>query len=190
MSRTILGLFLAAILVTDASGAQPGWDITVLGPAVSPSQPSVTVRISARFDDPPDYAFAHGELDVVSAEGDWSAPRLLPGRTSGYGEPGIPAGPAVREIVAGQFNIPNVFYANAANPLDVWEATWTTSDFRPREVNLSTLTTRFEVFFLRNNPDRQTRLGQLTEGYAFISVVPAPPALFLAGLGLILRRRR
>jgi MYXO-CTERM domain-containing protein len=101
------------------------------------------------------------------------------------------AGGDITGITAGQIHFPPPVPANPANPIKVFEATWSTANFAIRTVDLATRTTRFDVYISATSPASQSRLTTLMEGAGGIEVVPAPSALALLGLGgLVAGRRR
>ncbi len=164
----------------------PGWNIEVIGGPVSPSNPSVTVRVSARFPTN-DYAFAAGALDVVSSEAGWSNPVM---QWVHLGTPGRPEGPRVSLIEGLQINWPPVIIPWTANPLPFWEATWTATSFDPRAIRVESVTKRFDVFERDIWPFATSRLALLHEGRAEFHVIPAPASLVVTYVSLFYASRR
>jgi hypothetical protein len=82
------------------------------------------------------------------------------------------------------------FSANPENPIAVWEGVWTTTDFSPRQVALTTETRGFDVYIQVKGPLTESRMSILTEGQAFIRVVPAPVTAAVLGVIFAIGRRR
>lgn len=114
-----------------------------------------------------------------------------PGTTAGVL---TPAG--VEGIIAGQLMFPICGIAGcpeSINPIAFWQATYTAPlDASPMMVELSTLTTRLDVYPEMLSSRSESRLDGLVEGSATIHVVPAPAGVAVLGLGALLavRRRR
>lgn len=195
MKNVIVGLVAAGL--AGAACGQAGWVIAVnygngygAGGTVNPGNPSAKVRISAKFS-PNDYAVAGVNVNVSAGDGSWSNNVNIAPMTTGS-NPGTIVGSNVNGIIGGQLNFPAAgIFANPANPIHTWEATWSTGDFTLRTVALSTRTVRFDVYADRNSPSSGSRMSGLMEGSGGIDVVPAPSALALLGLGgLVAGRRR
>lgn len=188
MKNGIIALVGVAGLATAAFG-QAGWRIDVSNNITGPGQNSAEVTVSA-FYSAPDHAFGGGLFNVVASEAGWVAGSnevILPPPSN----PGTINGASITGITAGQVHFPPVVMANTANPLATWKATWSTNDFSPRSVSLSTVTTRFDVYISATTPQSVSRLTGLLEGAGEIRIVPAPSALALLGLGgLVAARRR
>lgn len=98
----------------------------------------------------------------------------------------------IEGIVAFQINGLGEIYADPANPIAFWRATYTASiDVPvPIDVALRTDTSRFDAYPIFLSLVGESRLGDFEEGAAVIRVVPAPVCLFvLAGLFAAGRRR-
>lgn len=114
-----------------------------------------------------------------------------PGTTAGML---TPAG--VEGIIAGQLMFPVCGIGGcppSINPVAFWEATYTAPlDASPMDIELSTLTTRFDVYPEVLVTRSESRLDGLIEGSATIRVVPAPAGMAVFGVGamLVVRRRR
>lgn len=182
--RVMCGTLIPATLTTAGDTA---WLMELSGGTVSPSNPSVTVRLSAQFPQV-DYAWAQGRWAVLAGEGEWSGmtalSRLL------HGSPGRHEAGSVLDISLLQLNFQSI-RPDPANPLAVWEGVWTATNFAPRSVRISTETTVYDAYTgFKSSPE--TRLAQLTEAEAFIRVIPAPAAGTVVGLFLLMgfRRRR
>ncbi len=163
-----------------------GWNVNVIGGTVSPINPIVTVRIAARFQ-PVDHAFAAAAFSVVATEPGWGTPTpLLPPP----GNAGLVQGTHVTGILLGQIHFPPSVHANTMNPIDIWQATWSTHDFRARTVGITTETIRFDVYTSATSPASESRLAWLIEGSAVIHVIPAPASvLALLGVAAMAGRR-
>ncbi len=184
MKNSIVALLGVAGLATAAFG-QAGWNIAVSN-QVTPTTPSATVTVSAFFS-AQDHAFAAALFALVAAEAGWSGNTvLLPPPNN----PGVINGGSIDGITAGQIHFPPVVNANPANPIAVFEATWSTGDFTPRSVDVNTRTTRFDAYISATSPASQSRLAGLLEGAGAIEVVPAPSALALLGMGALVAGRR
>ncbi len=201
-----VGRFTAALLMplilagaTFGQGQMGGWLVEVVGLPVSPTNPSITVRVSAYF--PSLYwAFALGKFDLTSTDSnselhDVRLPYPLRQPCATLANPGILLNGGAYEVQFGQSNILGCI-ANSSNPLAIWEATWTTSDFSPRRVMLETNNTRW--FHVYENPQATLNtidlipLNQFRDGSAVIQVIPAPSGAFLLACGAAMgwRRRR
>ena len=189
----ITPLLLVLALAATAS-AQTNWEFRLSSDVITPAEPRVTVTIAAAFP-PPDFAFAAANWSVHATEPGWSDPENLPLQIPPTPIPcascaGIIDGPDVLSISHGQlhaFGLP----ADPANPIPVWKATFTVTDFTPRQIDLSTTTTRFEVYVVdpvSGVPLRESRI--VDEGRATIRVIPAPAPVAALGLGVLAARRR
>ncbi len=164
-----------------------GFQMRVSSSEITPANPAVTVRITAVFPRA-DHAFASSALSMIATEPGWSNPRglFLPPQ-----KPGVVEGPRIRDIVIGQIHFPPILIGNSSNPIDVWEATWSTNEFRPRIVRFETLTTRFDTYFDEVSPATTSRLAGLIEGGSAVRIIPAPATwLAMACLCFAGRRRR
>ena len=167
--------------------------VEVLG-SVSPTSPSVTVRISASWEPHPNYLwFDNGRFDFESGEsGVFTDSRLLPVYTRGIlapgARPGVISDNRVVDVFVHQFFMPHVsLFPLPDNPLAVWEVTWTTQDFTPRWVPIRTAGVQWLTLFGDSPP-----YPKYQPSSAFIRVVPAPAtiAFMLGGLMFAARRRR
>lgn len=153
---------------------------------LSPSQPTAVVTLWTEFD-PADYCFGATLTEVRATDGVWMAPELDPSMIAPGTHPGDVSadGLRVEGIIAGQYHLPYHIYGDPTNPIALWRAEISVTDFEPSEIELSTLTARYDVY-----PDRMSRtgrsaLGDLTEASATIVVVPAPASAAVLGVGLI-----
>jgi hypothetical protein len=189
------GLALSAGL---AHAQGPGEVIIEIDEPVLALGESTTVRLHAGFDSFRDYAVAGvvtslladaGGRDIAGAWSDASliAPMAGPGTSAG-----VPDGNGFSGIIAGQLNFPvSGGGADTSDPIAFWQATFTAPiDQGFFFVDLSTLTTRFDVYIERDSSRAEARLDGLTEGAGRISIVPAPASGLVLGLGLVAVRRR
>jgi hypothetical protein len=188
---------LAAAIALACAGAAraEGWEFRLSSDTITPASPSITVTLAAGFP-ATDFAFAAANWNAHASETGWSAPELLPLQIPPTLFPcttcgGIIDGPDVRSISHGQL-YGFGFLPDPANPIPVWKATFTVTDFTPREIDLSTTTTRFEVYVEDLGPGSPREPRIVAEGRATIHVIPAPAPLALLGLGAatVVARRR
>jgi len=81
-----------------------------------------------------------------------------------------------------------MIFADPTNPIAFWQATYTAS--AEGVIDLSTDTSRFDVYIDRDSSTSESRMSGLTEGSGTITVVPAPASLALLGLGGLAAARR
>ena len=176
--------------------------IDVIGGPVSPSNPSVTVKIYAAF--PQQYwAFGQTSFDLVSTDStgafsDLTKPTgvgaLAPGSCAPWNS-GVPnSAGGILFISTIQLNLIGCA-AFTYNPIQIWEATWTTSNFKPRNVVLTSEEIRYFGVYTwpgSSTPDLNLDPGSIEPGSATLQVVPTPAigAVFLGGCVLATRRRR
>ncbi|MCA9278912.1 MAG: PEP-CTERM sorting domain-containing protein [Phycisphaeraceae bacterium] len=195
----------AMFVFASLASAQPHatFAIDVIGGVVSPSNPSVTVRVSGVFPETW-YALGYAEFDLISSDetGEFSnlfipAP-IGPYPHGTWGCVNTLAGAIVSGsiIEAGFFQLNAVgCVAHTGTPLPIWEGTWTATDFTPRTVTLHTDNTQeFRVLVDSTATFGYdfVAAGWFDHGFGSITVVPAPSsgALMLAGMMCIARRRR
>ncbi len=154
---------------------------------LSPAQPTATVELWAHFD-PVDHAFASSMLDVIASESGWSAPT---GTLGWPFEPGVIVGARIEEIHVWQFH-DGLHLADPSNPIRVWEAQLSASDFAPRTISLTTSTSDFAVWLHPTTSMSASRMLTFIEGAGEIVVIPAPGVglVFAAGSLLASWRRR
>lgn len=188
MKRVRPALLIVFALSPVAAAQTGGWHIELSNPVLSPSQPSTQVRLLAWF--PPEfYAFGASLWSIHATEPGWSDPLVLlpPPSNAGNIE-----GPSILGITSGQIHFPPVIFANPANPIAVYEATWTATNFEPRDLDITTATTRFDVYHPSTSPHPPT-IRFVEEGMARITIIPAPATIALtavAALTAIRRQRR
>ncbi|MEO1007095.1 MAG: PEP-CTERM sorting domain-containing protein [Planctomycetota bacterium] len=186
---------VALVAVAGMAAAASAQSISI-DPASSTIGPgeSVVVTLSAGFG-PDDFAVAGVATDFISSVGStgWSDLALIAPMDGPGTSAGAPSGTGVDGIVAGQLNFPPAgIYADSSNPIAFWQATYTAPDMvdTPFDVDLSTRTSRFDVYLDMMSSLSESRLGDLTEGSGVIRVVPAPASLALLGLGGLAAARR
>jgi hypothetical protein len=188
---TAFGVLLPGLLATSALGQTNTFDIVVSN-VVGPEQPSATVEVWAAFD-PNAYAFCRAAFNVTADAdpGAFSAPEgMLKGPGSKDGEV-VADGDSVLDIMDWQWAC-HPIYADTANPMLIWRATWSTADFSPRSIGLDTGTLVYDLYPW-GHCEGESFLDEFIEGSGLIQVVPAPAsaALLLVGpLGTIALRRR
>lgn len=91
-------------------------------------------------------------------------------------EPGTINGAVIEDVISGQIYPPGstVF---TDNPIFIWQATFTATNFTPRQVALSTTTYRFDVYPENGRLRSESRMTGLTEGRGSIAITPAPGAI-------------
>ena len=195
-------LTAGASLATAQPTEYGGWRVEVIGDPVSPQNPTTTVRVSAYFPRQL-WGYSQGFFDLVGDDvsgefSDFFLPAPL-----GPHPPGIHGcvwllvgstmNGAVYDVLTGQLTVVGCI-ADPTNPLPVFEAQWTTSDFTPRTVELFTSNTqRFSVYVDHNGSaiDLVAR-NQFRHGSAVIQVIPtaSAAALLLSPSGAVMLRRR
>lgn len=189
-AATVAGVLAAMAGSALADGERLFFEIST--DTISPDRPSAVVTLWAGFD-ARDYAVAGVATSVRASEGSWFALHLPPPLAGPGTSPGRPAdgGRAVEGIIAGQLNFPTAgIFADPSNPIAVWRGEIEVFDFTPREIDLSTITSRFDVYFARDASGSLSRLPTLTEASVTIAVVPAPGSLAVLAIGLVAGRRR
>ncbi|MFI4916093.1 MAG: hypothetical protein ACIAS6_06255 [Phycisphaerales bacterium JB060] len=184
----------AATVLALAGTALAQYEITidVDNPVLRPGE-STTVTMLAGFD-PIKYAMAGIATDLVASTGSLGlsdaalvSPMDGPGTTAGS-----PSATGYDGIIAGQLNFFNVSYADPTNPIAFWEATYTApvDVTNPFDVDLSTMTSRYDVYPEMQRASSESQLSELVEGAATIRVIPAPASASLLAVGLLAMRRR
>ncbi len=183
---------LVAVAGIAAAASAQSVVIDVANPVLNPGE-STTVTLSAGFGGT-DYAFGAILTNFISSVGSegWSDLAVLEPLTTGS-NPGSPSGTGVDGIIAGQIHFPLAgIFADDTNPIAFWSATYTAPAVVETafDVDLSTRTSRFDVYVDRDRSASESRLADLAEGAGVISVVPAPASLALLGLGGLAAARR
>ncbi|MEQ8316951.1 MAG: hypothetical protein RIE77_13845 [Phycisphaerales bacterium] len=188
---------MVLIVVAGTCGAALGQSLQIqfANPTLNPGETTV-VTLSASYGSG-DYAIAGIATDLIASSGSdgWSDLELVasmdgPGTTAG-----APSATGIDGIIAGQLNIPIAgIYADGSNPIAFWRATYTSPAIvgSAFDLEVSTVTSRFDVYVSRGSATSESRLADLTEARGGIFVVPAPSGAAVLGAGLIagFRRRR
>lgn len=195
---TRLGVLSASLVVTalaTTAVGQPHLQLQLIygggRNGFSAQYPDVEVRLFARFS-PSDYALAGTWLNIHSGESGWHSVRVNPILSAGS-SPGVVNGGDISNIIAGQIHFPPFVLADDTNPILVWQAVWTTSNFALRDVPVWTQTIRFDVYPSAGSPTSVSRLAGLSEAHATIQKVPTPSSSVLlaaAWCWTLARRRR
>ncbi|MFI4917253.1 MAG: hypothetical protein ACIAS6_12200, partial [Phycisphaerales bacterium JB060] len=159
-----------------------------------------SITLSASYDDAADYAIAGIATslvaDVSHGEFFFSNPRLIAPMDGPGTSAGVLHAAGADGIIAGQLNFPLAgIFADPTNPIAFWQVDYT-YEIDPRTgmaiMDLSTQTSRFDVYLDRQSATSESRLGELTEGVGAVVVYPAPGTgvALLGGLALATRRRR
>lgn len=136
-----------------------------------------------------DFAIAGVGTSLIGGGDNWSDMSLIAPMDGPGTSAGLASGNGVDGIIAGQLNFPPAgIYADDTNPIAFWSATYTAS--AEGVFDLTSETTRFDVYVARDSSLSESRLGDLREGAATITVVPAPASLALLGLGGLAAARR
>ena len=193
MQRTLRITPLAACVAVSTAAAQQGGWLIESSNTVTPSNPTTTVEVWAWYDNPQGrLAFAYGNFDLVAGDGLFSNARVHLNQANPSATPGVVNGSIVEGALVGQaFGILGL-YANEDNPILVWSAHWTTTDFTPRIVSLNTRnTTDFRVAEILNGAQTQLYPQGFAPGTGMIEVVPSPAsAMPLVVVGAMMLRRR
>jgi hypothetical protein len=193
---TIPSLVALFALASVATAQQGGWLVTSSN-TVSPLQPTTTIEVWAWYDNPQNgLAFALGDFDFVAGDGLFSNEQVyLPvfGAGNPGSTPGTVNGSTVEGVLVGQLFGMLGWFPNQDNPIRVWSADWTTTNFAGRAVNLDTsATTQFVLGDISTGATTQLYPQGFSPGTGIIQVVPTPAsAVPMVVVGaLILRRRR
>ncbi len=162
--------------------------------AISPAKPSAIVEVWASFE-PGGYAFAAAWFDAAASDdpfGEFSDPYSVLHTLGTFNGEIQPGGDLITHIIPGQVQFPvGEFVSDTSNPILIWRATWSTTDFSPRTINLHTITKRFSLYLDYDGNNEDFYGPGFEEAVGTIKVVPAPAAwaaLLVMGVGV--RRRR
>ena len=161
------------------------------GNAILAPGDTATVQIWAAFDDNL-YAFAGAALNVNTDDGNGSWSDIARDLKGPGTVDGVANGGNVDGIITGQLHFPLAgIFADTANPIKAWHGTFSTSDFSFRTVNLSTDTSKYDVY-IDSQGTSKSFIDSLIEGAGGIQVgaVPAPGTAALLGLGALAAGRR
>lgn len=183
----------AVILIVVASAGQPigaqpvNTFLFEVSNDLSPQTPKATVTVWAQFD-PAQYAFAGAKWDMHASEAEWSNAKIpftglpvLPGTVS-------PSGSSYLGIASGQLHGVAGIFANTSNPIVIWSAEFSTTDFTPRTIDLRSDTSEF-LLYTNSLGSNASFLSSFVEGQGQINVVPAPGAVALPLFILLASRR-
>lgn len=199
-TRVVAGAAAAAVGLCAPAWGQTTGAFFEVSNDLSPSQPSATVTLWIPV--PRDlYALAGVRFDALMDDpagpvgaSAWSDPMRLPG----LGAPGTndgtvsPDGLAVLGAVAGQVHFPSAgLFADPSDPIAVWTATVSTTDFTARDLVLTTDIGRIQFYESEFSSTAVDRV--IGEARSTVAVVPAPGtgAVLVVAMGLCgVRRRR
>ncbi len=189
-----LGAVAAALALPVVATGQNSWmiDIRYSDPAgvINSLDDTATVTIWAAWD-PANYAFLGSELNVNAADpwvaGSWSGNIALL-RSGGFRD-GTIEGSQVRDIKTVQLHLPDAgIYADPANPIAAWTATWRTSELTLRSIPVTTDSKDYWLY-LNEQGQWSDLIDSLDEGVGVINVVPAPGACALVGVAVVAMTR-
>lgn len=172
---------LPTLALAAAASAQ-SWEIRSSHPMIHPGQTWTTVTLSIDPGPGSDY-IAGVNFSVHAEEPGWSDPVALLATQPGQ-NPGVIDGASVLGISVGQLYL---FSTPAPGRIDVWQATFTVTDFAARTIDAWTVTERLDVYL--SDWQRETRVP--IEARAPIIIIPAPGSgLVLCFAGALTCRRR
>ena len=175
-----------------AQTIQGGYEFRVSN-VVSPSRPTATVEVWAWFDNVPGVSevWGGGDFDLVASDGEWSWNFVFP---LSRPDPGpIVRGSSIIGVATGQLHLPAIgIFGDPSNPIWIFAAEWSTTDFTQRSVSLDTTnTTSFFVAAWQTGATFGIWPTGFIPGSGEISVVPPPGSLVvLSGAFVSARRRR
>jgi hypothetical protein len=178
MKRLMLALAGVLTLAPIASGGDElnGLDIVVYD-TVSPQQPFTRVEVWARFD-PVYYAFAQAVFKLDTSHGfdfagSWDPIAVLESPDSSRGEVDGLYGHRIDGIVAAQLH-QHPILADSSNPILIWTGTYSTNDFTPRDLLITSKALLFGVWVNGDfwNPQfKQIPLSDFESNDAYIHIV-------------------
>lgn len=183
MKRLALASAFALVM---APVADAQWEFKLSNTVLSPANPSTVVTLSVE-PTPGDYAFGNADLDVHADEAGWSGPEAL------IRQPGQVPGTILGHSVIGIRPAQGIGFSFPPDPgrIEAWRAIFTVTDFSPRQIDVRTETSLFQVITSPVFPyPREPRMP--IEGQAIIRVIPAPGAIALLASGTLpaIRRQR
>lgn len=175
--------------------AQPAITIEVENPVLRPGESTVVTMFAGFESGPFWYAMGGLETDLRTSVGSdgWTDVTLLRPMVGPGTLPGTPSAAGFDEIIAGQLHFPGAeIFADPTNPIAFWQATYTapSDPASPFDIELETITSRYTVYFYRDDSGSGSQLADLTEGAATIRVIPAPASALVLASGLAAPRRR
>ena len=194
MKNGMVALVALAGLASGASATNT-WMVDISysngGNAILAPGDTATVTLWAAFDDNL-YAFAGSALGVNTDDGNGSWSDIARDLKGPGTADGVANGGNVSGIITGQLHFPLAgIFADTSNPIKAWHGTFSTSDFTFRTVNLSTASSKFDVY-TDDKGTSKSFLDGLVEGAGGINVgaVPTPGTAALLGLGALAAGRR
>ena len=192
-SRILVGLTGFVVLTTTHCSASLNSFVFTVSNTISAENPSATVTLWGAFD-PKLYALHRTTTDVIARPdpGSFHDPFMLIDYPWCRAGQLAPDGDRVSDIFALQLQFIGGFFADTSNPIAIWTATWSTTDFTPREVALWTESSEYWVFVNGAGEAHNFYGVDFAEGLGAITVVPAPNGAlaFAAAVGLAARRHR
>lgn len=192
MNRAIAPI---AITIAAPAAVAQSWEFELSRPVLQPGAASTEVVLTLD-PGPGAYAVAGVNFDVHASEAGWSGLNLrIPYSAGGGPDPGgVPGsitGPSVIGASARQLP-PQLGFTPDPGRIEIWGATFTVTDFTARTVDLSTETSRLEVYTVDPGTVTIPLIHRVTpvEGAGAVQVIPAPAALALLGVGGLAAARR
>lgn len=174
-----------------APAQDASWRLEASGGLPSPFEPDIVFTLFAEFS-AADYAFAGARLDFLATHdpvyGFFSEPTVLLDAPGTFGGAVTPTG--VSGVVTGQLHFPvGGIFADPSNPIEVWQVTYTVTDFTYRRLHFETSTLDFRIY-----PDLGSSVSEVRPvretSVTIIPPAPGPLATLLFGMSAIARRRR
>lgn len=189
-AMAVLGLGIGATAAMGQTVPDVGLVITVDNPELRPGE-STTVTLSAAWlgASTSTYDIARIDTSLLASTGSagLSDQRLLapmngPGTTAGELSP-----TGVDGILAGKLNWPFPIFPPPPYPLPFWQVTYTapTDVAAPFDVDLSTLTTRFDAYIEMTSHTTVALIDEVVEGEGTIRVIPAPAGALVLAMGAL-----
>ncbi len=184
---------VATLTCASTALAQLAITIEVDDPVLMPGESTVVTLLGGY--DAPDFAVAGIATSLVTSVGSegWGDAMVLSPMSGPGTSAGVPGLTGIDGIVAGQLQFAGAgIAADPTNPIRFWQATYTapTDLLVPFEIDLSTMTSRYDVYLEIFVGTSESRLDDLTEGAATIRVIPAPASALILALGACAVRRR
>jgi hypothetical protein len=172
LGKRTVALFVVIAAVGSSCPAADYYFFFTTTNKVSLSQPETTLTLWAAFD-PELYAFAGSHTSILGFPdaGGFSDPTVLLLQDY-YCDPGAvsPGGDSILDISFLQLHNLGGLYAQTDNPIALWSATWSSTDFTPREVAIATQTTDFRVYYTDIGVSKDYYGDDFAEAQGFISV--------------------
>ncbi len=197
MDTRAIGLFATGLLAATATAQiipDAGIVMTVEDSVLLPGQ-STTITLSAAWEGvwphADDIAVVGTSLLSSAGSTGLSAPTLIDPMSGPGTLPGVLSPAGVEGILAAQLNFPGGIIPDPY-PLPFWQVTYSApADVATAfDVDLSTLTTRFDAYPDIRSSATISLLDHVVEGSATIRVIPAPAGTLLLALGLLSARRQ